>query len=96
METLNSTEKSIQQSRLNLTNRSNLSLSGVTKVVSATNGTVAVMFGKDSLQIDGVDLSVTKLDVDNKILELTGTVNSLRFNKSKNTNGKTFLKRIFG
>lgn len=93
----NQTEKVIvNQSRVNLVNRNIMSVNGVTKVLSATPSSVVLILGTDQMQADGDGLNVTKLDVESKIVELSGTINTIKFNKSSKGNGdKNFFKRIF-
>jgi sporulation protein YabP len=96
METnINVTEKVTGQSKISLINRSAMSVNGVTKVVSATPSTVSLILTTEQLSVEGENLSITKLDVESKIVDLVGTINNLKFNKSSKIAGKNFFKRIF-
>ncbi len=85
--------KKHENTKLVLNNRSDMNLSGVNKVYSATENCVSLVLGTDDVLIEGNGLHVTKLDIDTGIVNVEGTVNSIKFGKSKNS--KNFLKRIF-
>ena len=85
--------KKHENTKLVLNNRSDMNLSGVNKVYSATENCVSLVLCTDDVLIEGNGLHVTKLDIDTGIVNVEGTVNSIKFGKSKNS--KNFLKRIF-
>ena len=76
-----------------LEDRKNLSLVGVTKIISSTNTQAAVEIGDDTLVITGTDLEITKLSLENKEVSFAGTINSLKFGHKAEKKG--FFKRIF-
>lgn len=76
-----------------LEDRKNLSLSGVTKIVSSTITQAVVEIGDDSLVVTGNDLEITKLNLENKEVSFSGIINALKFGAKSEKRG--FLKRIF-
>lgn len=85
--------KTFKDSRLCMNNRINLSLSGVEKVFGANENRVFLKAGGSNLIILGTNLSVEKLDIENGLLEMTGTIDEIKYNKSAKRG--SFLKRIF-
>lgn len=85
--------KTFKDSLLALTNQSNLSLTGVEKVIEASEKQLVLEVAGTMLMIDGNNMSVQKLDVENGLLEIKGYVNALKYqNKKEKIN---FIKRIF-
>lgn len=93
METVKENIKKHDNTKLILTNRCALNLCGVNKVYSATTNCISLMLGTDDAIIDGTDLHVKKLDIETGIVDIEGTVNSIKYGKAKNS--KNFFKRIF-
>lgn len=79
------------ESRLTLINRSNLALSGVEKVIGANENCVHLVVSGDSLSIEGTALHVSKLDVEQGLIVLDGTINTIKYGQRKTP----FLKRMF-
>lgn len=77
-----------------LTNRKELSLNGVQKVNSATENVVNLKCNQTDLIIQGSDLHIKKLDIEQRFVEIEGQVDSMKYTKgSSKKNG--FIKRIF-
>ena len=80
-------------SKIVIQNRCNSIFSGVTKVFSSTENAVSLSLQNDNMIIEGNNLHILKLDIEQGIVELEGKINSLKFSGSKSS--KNFLKRIF-
>ncbi len=73
--------------------RKKLSLVGATKVISSTSTQAVVEIGSCNVVIAGTNIEVTKLDLDNKIVNFSGEFNSIKYtNKAEKTN---LIKRLF-
>lgn len=79
--------------KLHLDNRKKLNLTGVDKVISANDGQVVARVGNSKIFIVGKDLTVSKLDVDSGVLDLTGEIFSIKYNHSAAPQG--FFRRLF-
>lgn len=85
--------KIFKDSLLALTNQSSLSLTGVEKVIEASEKQLILEVAGTMLIVDGNNMSVQKLDIENGLLEIKGYVNALKYqNKKEKIN---FIKRIF-
>lgn len=80
-------------SLLALTNRSTLSLSGVDKVIEVSEKLLSLEVCGSGLTIEGENMNVQKLDVENKILEVKGKINAIKYHSKKEK--VNFIKRIF-
>lgn len=74
-----------------LKNASELSITGVVAVHSATAQAVIGNTTCGGIKISGKGLHVEKLDLECQILQVTGTVNEIKYVPEK----KTIIKRIF-
>lgn len=83
--------KKFTESIVTIQNRNQLSLSGVEKVVSMSDNQICLVACSSPLCVSGSGLTVQKLDVDNGILKITGTINALKYDNKK----ENFFKRIF-
>lgn len=83
--------KKFTESIVTIQNRNQLSLSGVEKVISMSENQICLVACSSSLCINGSGLTVQKLDVDNGILKITGTINSMKYDEKR----ENFFKRIF-
>jgi len=90
-ESKRTTERTIE-SKLTLTNRKLLVLSGVQKVVSIAPTELVVELGGSLFVVNGAELEVAKLDVGLGILEVSGMVDGMRFTKTLIK--QSLLKRI--
>ena len=87
-------ENSLKGTKIFLTNGDTLIINGVSKVVSSTQNGIVVLLNGQTLEIEGKNLTTTKLDVENEILEANGNFVSMRFVGHKQK--ENFFKRIFG
>lgn len=88
------TEPKNKSTKIVLSNQNILSLSGISKVIQSTENIISVIMNGQNLDITGYKLTVTKLDVENGVLEANGNVVSLKFAGHKQK--ENFFKRIFG
>ena len=73
--------------------RKKLTLIGATKVISSTNTQAVVEVGGCNVVITGSDIEVVKLNLENKEVVFSGTINSLKYTqKVEKTN---VFKRLF-
>ena len=82
---------SFNESKLTLVNRNNLALTGVERVIGANENCVHLVVAGDGVCIEGAGLHVSKLDVDQGVIVLDGTVNTIKYTGKK----QNFLKRMF-
>lgn len=76
---------------ITLNNRTNLKISGIIEVISAT---ATVVFAKSSaggLIITGENLKIQNLNNEEKNLEINGVINEIKYNQKK----KKFLDKLF-
>lgn len=78
--------------RINLTERNNITISGVLKVLSSNNAGIILKLKESNLCIGGNELSIDSFN-DGQIL-ITGTLDSLKYSKSSKVK-EGFFKRIF-
>lgn len=81
-------------SKVVITDQTYIVMNGITKVLTSTENTISALIGSQSICVDGEKLSVTKLDLQNKILEANGNILAIKYSKQKQK--ENFLKRIFG
>lgn len=74
-----------------LTNRKQIKLSGIEEVLSSNENSLLLKTNTSKLEIMGSNLSITKLDIENKILEAVGIFKSIKYiNKQEKFWGKLF------
>lgn len=73
--------------------RKKLTISGATKVVSATDTQAVVEVGGTNVVISGSDIEVTKLDLDNKSVCFSGNINGVKY--TQKVEKGNFVKRLF-
>ncbi|MGN1208110.1 MAG: YabP/YqfC family sporulation protein [Christensenellales bacterium] len=85
-------EQKVGIHKIGATERNNLNISGVMKVLSSNTNTIVLKLKETDLMVCGTNLSIESF-VDGNILVL-GTLDQLKYSKtSKNKEG--FFKRIF-
>ena len=75
--------------QISIDNRNKITISGISQVLSSNDTTIIMLIKTTKLVLCGKDLRIEKLDVDNGILEASGTIDSLKYN------GDGLLKKIF-
>ena len=83
---------SFAESKLTLINRNNLAISGVEKVIGANETCVHLVVSGDNMCVEGVNLHVSKLDVEQGVIVLDGVVSSIRYSNGKKQN---LFKKMF-
>ncbi len=73
--------------------RSLMTIKGATKMISSTETQSVVEVGDCNLIISGQKLEITKLDLENKEVNIKGIINSLKY--SQKTEKTNLIKRIF-
>ena len=76
-------KRSFSESKVTLINRANLAVTGVEKVVSATNNVVNLIVSGSPMCVEGTNLYVAKLDIDQGIIVVEGTVNAIKYGSQK-------------
>ena len=76
-----------------LTSRESLALTGISEVVSVSESALVCNLQQGNLIITGDNLKVTKLDVESGKVDLTGTVNSIKYSNTKSK--EKFFKKLF-
>jgi len=85
--------KFLNDSKITLSNRKILIITGVTKVISVKDNELNLEASGSGLIVQGAGLEVTKLDVAAGILEVSGLVDSLRYTSIHAK--QNLFKRIF-
>ena len=80
--------------KITICNQSNISLNGISKVISCTEKLVSVVMNGKVVAIEGEDLTVDELNVATGVLTANGKVISLKFTTEKQKD--SLIKRIFG
>ena len=80
------------ESRLTLINRNNLALTGVEKVIGANETCVHLVVSGDKMCIEGNMLHVSKLDIEQGVIVLDGTINTIKYSTGKK---QPLFKRMF-
>lgn len=84
---------SLKDNVVTLYNRSKLTLTGVTKVISISPNFINLEAYGSGLVILGSEILVTKLDVESGNIEATGIFDALKYSQTKSKSG--LLRRIF-
>ena len=79
--------------QITIEERSLMAIKGATKMISSTETQSVVEVGDCNLIISGQNLEITKLDLENKEVNIKGIINSLKYSqKAEKTN---LIKRLF-
>lgn len=85
-------EQKVGIHKISITERQNLQISGVVKVVSCTQTGAILKLKEGNLIISGVNLDINSFNDGN--IFLNGIIDSLKYSKS-NKQKESFFKRIF-
>lgn len=77
---------------ITLENRNKLTITGVEKMISVKPDLLQISTNMGNLQILGENMEMSKLDLDQKIVEVAGRINQIRFLDDKK---QPIFKRIF-
>jgi len=83
----------MREHKLTLINRENLSITGLESVVSVNADMLVLKLSGEMLSITGTELHITKLDVEQGMIELEGIVDSIKYSTSQQK--LSLLKRLF-
>lgn len=81
----------VSNSRLTLENQKKITLSGVMEVVSSNESSIVAKLNKSNVYITGSNIHITKLDVEQGVLEADGLFNQIKYNQKP----ENLIKRIF-
>lgn len=84
-------KKENRNSFLTLENRQQLKLTGVTEAISTNTNIIQLKINGEIVTINGNNLQVSKLDIDEGIVEANGLIDCVNYNKSS----KGFFKKLF-
>ena len=84
--------ESVLRSEVKMTNRTNLSVTGLERVIGANDGRVTIIVSGSMLSILGVGLHVHKLDVAGGFIEISGQINELKYTGARDKTN--FFKKL--
>ncbi len=73
-----------------LENRKKISLTGVSEVISTNDSNITGKLAGTKFYVNGKNIQITKLDIEQGIVEATGTIDSIKFGQTS-----SLIKRIF-
>lgn len=79
---------------ITLKERSNLIISGVEHIYSFNDKKVEVKTSAGEMVIEGENLDMSKLSIDDNIISIDGTINSISYAKPKQAQ-ENFFKKVF-
>lgn len=79
---------------VNLQQRSLLTVSGVEHIYSFNDKKVELKTSVGQMTIEGENLDMGKLSIDDNIIDIKGTINSISYSKDKKQK-ESIVKRIF-
>ncbi len=79
---------------ITLKERSNLIISGVEHIYSFNDKKVEVKTSAGEMVIEGENLDMSKLSIDDNIISIDGTINSIAYAKPKQQQ-ENFFKKVF-
>ncbi len=83
----------MDKSVITLTNKEFLSISGVNKIIGFDENHFHIDTILGTMLIKGSSLEMKNLHIENKVLEINGTINSISYEDVKQSS--TFLKKLF-
>lgn len=86
---------STTESFINITNKQTLSIRGVNDITEYDSERIILDMSGEDLIICGENFNIKKIDVENKVAEITGEIYSLSFVSSTAKNKKSFLTSLF-
>lgn len=79
---------------ISLKSRSDLLISGVEHIYSFSDKKVEIQTCEGRLVVDGEGLDMNKLNLEENVISVQGTINSIVYSKSKKPQ-ESFLKKVF-
>lgn len=83
-----------KEQNITLQDRERLNITGVNNVDSYNDNTIVLSTVKGGLNIKGEGLNISKLNLDDGLLKISGTINSLTY-ISKEGAPKNLIERLF-
>ena len=81
-------------SKIVICNQNDISISGISKVLSSTEKLISVVINDKVVAIEGENLAVSQLNVETGNMVASGKIVALKYTTEKQKDG--LLKRIFG
>lgn len=89
--TINNKEKlEPVNNKIMIDNRNKISITGITQVLSSNESYINMLVKTTKLMVQGKDLHIEKLDIENGMLEASGTIDSVKYSGQEG-----IIKRIF-
>ena len=79
---------------INLKGRSDLLISGVEHIYSFSDKRVEIQTCEGRMVIDGEELEMNKPNLEENVISVQGTINSIVYSKAKDPK-ESFLKKVF-
>ena len=79
---------------ISLKNRNELIISGVEHIYSFNDKKVEIRTSAGEMSIEGENLDMSKLNLDENIISIEGTINSIVYSKERKPQ-ESFIKRLF-
>ena len=79
---------------LTLKDRSSLTISGIEHIYSFNDKKVELRTSAGEMLIEGVNLDMGKLNLDESVISVQGTINSIVYSKERKPQ-ESFIKRLF-
>ena len=83
-----------KNTKLTLVNQNQLSLTGISSVITSTENIIMLVINGQTVSIEGEQLTIKKVDVENGILDAEGTVTAIKYSHAKKKDN--LFKRVFG
>ena len=80
--------------KIDLKDRSSLTISGVEHIYSFNDKKVEIRTACGDMIVDGENLDMSKLSIDEKIITVTGTIDGIIYSKTKEPQ-ESFFKKLF-
>jgi sporulation protein YabP len=82
------------EQNINLKNRSNLKISGIEHIYSFDEKKVELKTSAGDVIIEGEGMEMSKLSIDENVISIDGTINSIVYSKVKKSQ-EGFFKKVF-
>lgn len=76
--------------KITIDNRNKINITGISQVISSNETNITMLIKTTKLTILGKDLHISKLDIENGLLEAEGTIDAVKY-----SSGENIIKRIF-
>lgn len=90
---VNDNRKVVKDHKVIIDNRRKITLTGITKALSANATNVLLQQNQSKILVNGTNLHLSKLDVEQGAVEIEGEINGVKYLNNSSPEG--FFKRIF-